>query len=301
MILPVFVAGILMLGILAATGNAQESSNTGNRQHTFLPETEENNAHFAQESNNHPMCLNEHTEIWEPCVVKNSSQKQESSNTPSSQESSKTGKEVKESSNTGKEVKESSNNGQSSVPVRAPITITPMRAHITNTKTHMTTTNNEQLANNGMLTGEQKQSTVEEQRRAALCSLASAKGLRTCELLEQEKLATEKNCRQTAGGSFLCPPKFTVERAPHTGNLYEMRAAAAAAAEKKLKEKIWTAAELGPGWREVPRGGHCILPPGVPFHEISKRMPSGQNFCKDVKAAPQAPATLTPQLKYPKF
>jgi uncharacterized protein YkwD len=28
-ILPVFVAGILMLGILAATGNAQESSNTG--------------------------------------------------------------------------------------------------------------------------------------------------------------------------------------------------------------------------------------------------------------------------------
>jgi hypothetical protein len=29
MILPVFVAGILMLGILATTGNAQESSNTG--------------------------------------------------------------------------------------------------------------------------------------------------------------------------------------------------------------------------------------------------------------------------------
>ena len=29
MILPVFVIGILMLGILAATGNAQESSNTG--------------------------------------------------------------------------------------------------------------------------------------------------------------------------------------------------------------------------------------------------------------------------------
>jgi hypothetical protein len=28
-ILPVFVVGILMLGTLAATGNAQESSNTG--------------------------------------------------------------------------------------------------------------------------------------------------------------------------------------------------------------------------------------------------------------------------------
>src|SRR5215469_9924425 len=88
MILPVFLRGILMLGILAATGNAQENSNSGNR-HQFLPETEENNAHFAQESNNHPMCFNEHTEKWEPCDVKNSSQKQETSNTPTQEEKTK--------------------------------------------------------------------------------------------------------------------------------------------------------------------------------------------------------------------
>jgi hypothetical protein len=143
MILPVFVAGILMLGILAATGNAQESSNNGNRQNT-LPETEENNAHFAQESNNHPMCLNEHTEKWEPCVVKNSPQKHESSNTPSSQESSNNGKVAQESSNNGKGA---NNTGQSSVPVRPAITLTPIQAHVT-TKAHMTTST-QQLSNNG--------------------------------------------------------------------------------------------------------------------------------------------------------
>ena len=32
MILPLFVAGIVMLGVLAATGNAQESNNTGTTQ-----------------------------------------------------------------------------------------------------------------------------------------------------------------------------------------------------------------------------------------------------------------------------
>jgi hypothetical protein len=39
MILPVFAAGILMLGILAATGNAQESSNTGNTATAILENT----------------------------------------------------------------------------------------------------------------------------------------------------------------------------------------------------------------------------------------------------------------------
>src|SRR5215467_4572999 len=163
MILPVFVAAVLIMAILAnqayassksessssekckttENGNSQGEENCKTAQGGKVAQEvkESSNTGNTEESNNHPMCLNEHTEIWEPCVVKNSSQKQESSNTPSSQESSKTGKEVKESSNTGKEVKESSNNGQSSVPVRAPITITPMRAHITNTKTHMTTTN----------------------------------------------------------------------------------------------------------------------------------------------------------------
>jgi uncharacterized protein YkwD len=101
MILPVFVAGILMLGILAASGNAQESSNTGN----------------TEENNNHPMCLNEHTEKWEPCVVQNSPQKHESSNTPSSQESSNTGNgatsptSTQETSNTGTATQGFSNNG----------------------------------------------------------------------------------------------------------------------------------------------------------------------------------------------
>ena len=89
MILPVFVAGILMLGILAATGNAQESSNTGN----------------TEESNNHPG------------VVENSPQKHESSNTPSSQESSKTENGAtsptssQETSNTGTAAEGASNNG----------------------------------------------------------------------------------------------------------------------------------------------------------------------------------------------
>src|SRR5215467_11451310 len=120
MILPVFVAGILMLGILAATGNAQESSNTGKEV------KESSNTGNTEESNNHPMCLNEHTEKWEPCVVKNSPQKQESSNTPSSQESSKT--------------------EQSSVPVRPTMTLTPIRAHVT-TNAHMKATE-QQLSEN---------------------------------------------------------------------------------------------------------------------------------------------------------
>ena len=62
MILPLAVAGILMLTILAATGNAQESNNTGNTQQqpgnsfTFSPQTEESNSTGnAQESNNPEM------------------------------------------------------------------------------------------------------------------------------------------------------------------------------------------------------------------------------------------------------
>jgi len=108
------------------------------------------------------MCLNEHTEKWEPCVVKNSSQKRENSNTPTKEEKTKEektkeektnpentqgGKIAQESSNNGK-AQESSNNGQSSRPVTT-ITSTPIQAHIT-TKSHMTATN-EQLSENGVL------------------------------------------------------------------------------------------------------------------------------------------------------
>ncbi len=261
MILPVFVAGILMLGILAATGNAQESNNTGNRQHTFLPETEENNAHFAQESNNHPMCLNEHTEKWEPCVVKNSPQKHESSNSPSSQESSKTSQE-------------SSKTEQSSRPAT---TITPQ--FTVTPKAHMTTTN-EQLSNNGMLT--QKNPTKEAQSFCSVWVGLSNFGGRKVSMADCPKeLAASQDCHQTSGGSWLCVPKQypTVERAPHTGNLYEMR-------EKVAAERKITAAELGPGWRELLPGEKCSAGNGVTFGYASRA--SGQTFCLGARENPPA-------------
>lgn len=138
MILPVFVAGILMLGILAATGKAQESSNNGNTEEPHL-------------------CLNEHTKTWQTCVAENS-QKHGNSKTPSSQESSNNGK-AQESSNTGTSLKYSSSPStfslsntenaaekanhtrQSSVPVQPSTPTTPQFA-IT-PKAHMTTTNQE--------------------------------------------------------------------------------------------------------------------------------------------------------------
>ena len=52
MILPIFVAGILMLGILAATGNAQESSNNGNTEWSNNHAQESSNNGNAQESSN---------------------------------------------------------------------------------------------------------------------------------------------------------------------------------------------------------------------------------------------------------
>ena len=224
MILPVFVAGILMLGILAATGNAQESSNTGNRQHTFLPETEENNAHFAQESNNHPMCLNEHTEKWEPCVVKNSSKKHESSNTPSQEEKTKgekTNPETTQGENTqgGKVAQESSNNGkahesskteQSSVPVRPAITLTPIRAHIT------TKANIAEVSKSGKLTEKQgPQITAEMCKRVGPAGWFSLYG--ECFKLLHTQQAKE-DCDKIRG-SFICLPKgsMALATAPHTG------------------------------------------------------------------------------------
>ena len=83
--------------------------------------------------------------------------------------------------------------------------------------------------------------------------------------------AENEDCHQTSGGSWLCVPKPTnptVARAPHTGNLYEMR-------EKAESERKITAAELGPGWRELLPGEECI---GKQTH-LFIREASGQRFC----------------------
>ncbi|MGB6529614.1 MAG: CAP domain-containing protein [Candidatus Nitrosopolaris sp.] len=74
MILSIFVAGILMLGILAATANAQESKNTGNA------EQQSNNTGNGQESNS------------------TGNAQQQSNSTGNAQESSNTGN-AQESSN----------------------------------------------------------------------------------------------------------------------------------------------------------------------------------------------------------
>ena len=242
MILPIFVAGILMLGILAATGNAQESSNTGN--------TEGSNNH-AQESSN--KCLNEHTKKWEPCVVKNSPQKQESSNTPSSQESSKT--------------------EQSSVPVQPAMTLTPIQAHVT-TKSHMTATN-EQLSKNGKLTEKNPTRTEEivgaanaraaelNARAAELCSKSSMPEYMYNRCLEQnglssimgngaripQQLQATEDCHKTSGGSYICLPKrgtnVVVERANHTGNLYNSQTMREKAATERNEGQINPSAQGG--------------------------------------------------------
>ena len=73
MILLVFVVGSLMLVILAATGNAQESNDTVR----------------TEEGSNEPLCINESGQLH-PCLSpQDGTAAQESSKTPSSQESSK--------------------------------------------------------------------------------------------------------------------------------------------------------------------------------------------------------------------
>jgi cytoskeletal protein RodZ len=132
MILPVFVAGILMLGILAATGNAQESSNTGN----------------TQESNNTGTCHKA------ACFVENSPQKQESSNTGTAQQ---------ESNNTGN-TQESSNTGSTEQQPRNSFTLnSPQKQESNNTGTAQQESNNtgtaQQESNN---TGTAQQESVDD-------------------------------------------------------------------------------------------------------------------------------------------
>src|SRR5262249_39046636 len=109
----------------------------------------------------------------------------------------------------------------SSVPVRTLMTLTPIRAHIT------TKANIAKLSKNGKLTEKTPERTEEivGQVNAQGSAFCRAFGVANCPKLE----ATE-DCHKTSGGSFLCLPKrgtnSTVERAPHTGNLYEMREAA---------------------------------------------------------------------------
>jgi hypothetical protein len=277
MILPVFLAAVLIMGILATTSShsqvfadksssppTEESSNAGNA-------AQESNSGNTEEQPG--LCLNEHTKTWQTCGLENSPQKHESSKTPSPQESSNNGKVAQESSNTGNAAQGANNTRQSSVPVRTPpITLTPIQAHIT-TKAHMTTTN-EQLSKNGALT---------ELTNVYPCRLELGKVYRfeggkilglpaSCGGKFSENPAAD--CHQTSGGSWICVPKPTVERAPHTGNLYEMREAAEkkAATERKI-------AELGPGWVEVPAGEKCSDLKGVSWTGKSTLINS-RSFCQ---------------------
>jgi hypothetical protein len=215
----------------------KESSNTGN--------TEGSNNH-AQESSK--KCFNEHTKKWEPCVVKNSPQKQESSNTPSSQESSKT--------------------EQSSVP----ITITPQFTIKQNA--HMTATN-EQLSKNGKLTEKNPTRTEEivgaanaraaelNARAAKLCSKSSMPEYMYNLCLKQnglssimgngaripQQLQATEDCHKTSGGSYICLPKrgtnVVVERANHTGNLYNSQTMREKAATERKEGQINPSAQGG--------------------------------------------------------
>jgi hypothetical protein len=85
------------------------------------------------------------------------------------------------------------------------------------------------------------------------------------------KLQATENCSQTSGGSWLCVPKATtpaVERAAHTGNLYEIRQA-----QEERKNTAERINALGPGWREVPASEKC--PPGF----TGSTFINGQKFC----------------------
>jgi len=143
---------------------AQESSNAGNA-------AQESSNSGNTESNNHPLCLNEHTEKWETCVVKNSPQKHESSKTGISLSNTERPSTFS-LSNTRNAEEKANNTGQSSAPVRPPITITHARAHITTT----------QLVNNKQLSSKLTEKTpiTEEQ----LANSKTGKGLRSlCSLL----------------------------------------------------------------------------------------------------------------------
>jgi len=219
------------------------------------------------------MCLNEHTEKWEPCVVKNSSKKHESSNTPSQEEKTKgekTNPETTQGENTqgGKVAQESSNNGkahesskteQSSVPVRPAITLTPIRAHIT------TKANIAEVSKNSKLT--EKNPLTEEE-----IAHANAGGAKLCKAFgvsaaDCPKFKATEDCHKTSGGSWLCVPKPTnptptVASTPHTG-------------ERKVTE------EFGPGWRELLPGETCksgyIFKGGKTFcHEAQIQRPEAQ-------------------------
>src|SRR5215510_12019884 len=78
MILLVYVMGTLMVGILAATGNAQES---------FIPES--NDTVRTEEGSNEPVCINEEGQMH-PCLSPQDGTAAQASNTPSPQESSNT-------------------------------------------------------------------------------------------------------------------------------------------------------------------------------------------------------------------
>ena len=90
------------------------------------------------------------------------------------------------------------------------------------------------------------------------------------------KLQATEDCHKTSGGSFLCVPKRgtnpstgliqrrVVEHAPHTGNLYEMREAAKKVPVTPATKYRVTAAEVGPGWRELHSGEKCAVGGGEP-------------------------------------
>jgi len=130
------------------------------------------------------------------------------------------------------------------------------------------TTTNEQLSKNGRLT---------ELTNVYPCRLELGKEYRfeggkilglpaSCGGEFSENPAAD--CRQTSdGGSWICLPKTgkTVERAPHTGNLYEMREAAKKVPVTAATTYRVTAAEVGPGWREVHPGEQCAVGGGEPL------------------------------------
>ena len=145
-------------------------------------------------------------------------------------------------------------------PVQPAITLTPIQAHVT-TKSHMTATN-EQLSENGKLT-QRENPTEEAQDTAHKCSemFKQVQEKQECFKLAH-KLAAEKDCRQTSGGSWLCVPKPTnptptVASARHTG-------------ERKVTE------EFGPGWRELLPGETC---------KSGQIIKGGKTFCHEAQMA----------------
>jgi hypothetical protein len=144
MILPVFVAAVLLMGILATiSSHSQVFADKSSKGYNNAAEESSNSGNAAQESSNNVnteeqpgLCFNEHTKTWQTCPVETSPQKHESSKTQSSQESSNNGKVAQESSN------------KSSASVRPATTITPQ--FTVTPKAHMTTTNQE-LSKKGIL------------------------------------------------------------------------------------------------------------------------------------------------------